>query len=434
MTAPLGELPSTSFLDSLGERGRRRAEPRTSIAIAGAGCALGILGVLIVAGDTGLDETNGDFNKFPGLVLSALVVAAGFFVLAQARRGAAATAGTVAAALGVPPFMFFLTFSGDKFPPYSTEGILIVSTGVWLAAYLVGPGRGRPFFLGAGLLGLWLTALQVTEKVFTAPFGLAESFFGLGQSTTFDDTGGDFGGDFGVGPSFDSPDPATIGVLSLAFGVAFLLVGRRLDRNGRHGAATPFALAALPCLVVGVLGLSPDLEAAGSGLLMVVIGLGLAYHGATVWRRATTWIGGAVTALGLAIFLGDMAGDDATIGGMLFIAGGIGLVLTGHAIAAAIREPDEMEITYGLVTVAAVPTMAAEAPVMPPPDQPQWAPPTPPTPPTPPAPPAPPIPPPTPPTPPPPPTPPIPPPPGAPEAPGAPGAPDDDPGIPPPPA
>ena len=416
MTEPLAEPRSTSFLDSLGEWGRRRAEPRTSIALAGAGCALGIVGVLVVAGDTGAGD-DGDFNRFPGLVLSALVVAAGYFVLAQARRGAVATGGTVAAALGVPPLMFFLTFSADKFPPYSTEGILIVSTVVWLASYAVGPGRGRPFFLGAGLIGLWLTALELTENVFTAPFGFLGGFMGLDGSQTFEETGSSIDGDgvtgeisaFGgpsSGPSFDTPDPPTIGILSLVFGIAFLLIGRRLDRQGHHGVATPLALAALPCLFVGVLGLSPDLEAAGSGLLMVLIGLGLAYHGASVWRRATTWIGGAVTALGLAIFLADMAGDDATIGGMLFIAGGIGMVFAAHAIAAAIHEPDEMTVTHALVPVgaaAAAPTMAAEAPAVLPPavtDEAQWAPPV---------------------------APPIPPPPAAPEP------TDDDPPIPPPP-
>jgi hypothetical protein len=378
MTEPVGEAGAASFLDSLGERTRRRAEPRTSIAIAGAGCALGILGVLIVAGDTGLDDSGGDFNQLPGIVLSALVVAAGFFVLATAREGAMATGGTVAAALGVPPLMFFLTFDENGFPPYSTEGILIVSTMVWLGAYLVGPGRGRPFFLGTGLIALWLTLLQVTEKVFDVPFSPWSWFF-FGSATleptesqidptTGDIITGDFSGDgFNSGPSFHSPDPATIGMLSLGLGVAFLVCGRLLDKGGRHGAATPFAFAALPCLAIGVIALAPDLEAAGSGLLMVAIGLALAYLGATVWRRATTWIGGAVAALGLAIFLGDMAGDSATTAGMLFIAGGIGLVFAGHAIAVALTEPHEMVVTYGLAPVPVGPArrvvpLVAESP------------------------------------------------------------------------
>lgn len=390
MTEPVGEAGAASFLDTLGERTRRRAEPRTSIAIAGAGCALAILGVLVVAGDTGFDDSSGDFNQLPGILLSGLVVAAGFFVLAAAREGAVATGGTVAAALGVPPLMFFLTFDDNSFPPYSTEGILIVSTLVWLGAYLVGPGRGRPFFLGAGLIGLWLTLLQLTEKVFEVPFyPFGWFFFG---TTSFESTaseidpttgeiiGGDFSGDgFDSGPSFDSPDPATIGMLSLGLGAAFLVCGRLLDKGGCQGAATPFAFAALPCLTVGVIGLAPDLEAAGSGLLMVGIGLALAYLGASVWRRATTWIGGAVAALGLGIFLADMAGDSATTGGMLFIAGGIGLVFGGHAISVTISEPDEMAITYGVVPVPAGPVrrvapLVAERPAD---DTSHWAPPPP---------------------------------------------------------
>jgi hypothetical protein len=359
MTEPVADPPATTFLDSLGPRGRRRAEPRASIAIAGAGCALAIVGVLVVAGDTG--ATDDEFNKVPGILLSALVVGAGFVTLHLVRRGAMATAGAVAAALGVPPLMFFLTFDENGFPPYSTEAILIVSTIVWLGAYVVGPGRGRPFFLGAGLVGFWFTVLQLTEKVFDAPFG----FFGF-AGASFDSNGGG-------GPRFDAPDPTTLGLLSLGLGAAYLLVCRWLDKEGHLGTATPFALATLPTLAAGTLFLVDDLEQAGSGLLVLVIGAGLAFHGATVGRRTTAWVGGAATAVGAAVFLADMT-DDATIGGMLFVAAGIGLVAAGHAVAAALAEPDEMVVT----TLAAPPaTIPAAAVVAPPPedDASQWAPP-----------------------------------------------------------
>ncbi len=401
MTEPVADPGPTSFLDSLGPRARRRAEPRTSIAIAGAGCVLGVVGVLTIAGDTGFDDSSGELNKAPGIVLCALVIAAGYFVLASIRQGPLATGGSVAAALGVPPLMFFLTFDENSFPPYSTEGILIVSTIAWLGSYVVGPGRGRPFFLGAGLIGLWFTILQLTEKVFTSPFDLIGWFFFRGGgSESFESTGSaidpttgeiiigeDFGDDVGgfEGGGFDAPDVPdlmVIGLLSLGLGIAFLLASRWLDKRDRHGTATPFALAALPCLFVGVLAMADDLEAAGSGLLMVVIGLGLAYHGATVWRRATTWVGGGVMALGLAIFLGDMAGDSVTTGGMLFIAGGIGLVFAGHLIASALDEPDEMLVTVGGPPVPPGP-MRRVAPLVatpepPPADDAQWAPPPPP--------------------------------------------------------
>jgi hypothetical protein len=328
MTEPLGEVPATSFLDSLGARSRRRAEPRPSIAIAGAGCALAVLGVLIVAGDTG--TTDGDFNRVPGILLSALVVAAGYVTLTATRQGPVATAGAAAAALGVPPLMFFLTFDEGSSPPYSTEGILIVSTLVWLATYAIGPGRGRPFFLGAGLVGAWLSVLQLTENVFDAPF----VFVGVTASS---DGGFD-------GPTIDVPDPTTIALLSLAFGLGYLVLCRWLDRRGHHGTATPFALATLPTLFVGVVAMADDLEQAGTGLLALLVGAALAYHGATVGRRATAWVGGGATALGAAVFLGDMT-DDATVGGMLFLAAGIALVAAAHAVAAALNEPDEMAVT-----------------------------------------------------------------------------------------
>jgi hypothetical protein len=395
MTEPVGDTGPSSFVDSLGDRGLRRAEPRTSIAIAGAGCALGVVGMLVISADTGIDESDGDFNKIPGILLTALVVVVGYALLTSTRRGAFATAGAVAAALGVPTLLFFLTFDEGALPPYSTQGILLVSTGAWLVSYVVGPGRGRPFFLGAGLVGAWLSVLELTENVFTAPFELfTDSFVVIEDDAIFDpETGEVLQQDFGGGLP-DAPDPTTIGLISLVFGIAFLFAGRRLDAKGRHGSATPFAVAALPCLAVGVAALAEDLEAAGTGLLMVLIGLGLAYHGASVWRRATTWIGAAVMAAGAAVFLIDMAPEDnATIGGLLLLAGGIAMVFAGHALASLLREPDEMEVTLGQrpvvgprvqITTPAEPLPPPAASEPPPPEPPPEPPPAPPPPPPPP--------------------------------------------------
>lgn len=375
MTEPLGAR--SSFVDSLGDRGRRRAEPRASIALAGAGCALAVLGVLLISGDSG--SSGDDFNRVPGLLLSALLVAAGFFTLSQVDRGPLATAGTVGAALGVPSLLFFVSFDQDNLPPYSTDLILIGSTIVWLGAYAVGAARGRPFLLGAGLLGAWASVLQLTEDAFDAPWNLFGSWFAYQPDTA------DGFGQPGL------PDPTTLGVLSLAMGVAYLLLGRRLDRRGQHGVATPFAVATLPILAAGTLLLADDLEQAGTGLLMAVIGVGLAIHGATTWRRATTWLGAAATVVGAGTFLGDMT-DDATIGGMLYLAAGIGIVFGGHALSTALREPDEMVRTApadapvpGVPVAPGMPASSGEptTSTLPPPPAPpaasdddaQWAPP-----------------------------------------------------------
>ena len=107
--------------------------------------------------------------------------------------------------------------------------------------------------------------------------------------------------------------------------------------------------------------MADDLEQAGTGLLLLGIGVGLAYHGATMWRRATAWIGAATAALGAAIFLGDMS-DDATLVGLLFLAAGIGIVFAGHAVAQLINEPDELVVTAAVVGAT---------------DDAQWAPPPP---------------------------------------------------------
>jgi hypothetical protein len=332
--------PGPSFLESLGDRCLRRAEPRTSVSLAGAGCALGVLGVLVLSGDTGIDDATGELNRVPGLLLSALVVASGYYLLAIVRRGPLAAAGTVAAALGVPAFLFFATFDETAVPPFETEVILVATTAAWVVSHVVGPGKGRPFFLGAGLLAFWLTVLELTENVFESPWDVGGWLFGA-TFTVEDELG--TAGSFGE-PIPQRPDLTTIGLLSLILAVAFLLVGRWLDREGRAGSATPFTFAALPCLAVGSLSLAPDLEES-TGLLLLVIGLALAYHGGTVVRRATSWIGGATAAVGLAFFLGDNAGDSVTTAAMLFIAGGIGMVFLGHLVATATNEPDELAVT-----------------------------------------------------------------------------------------
>ncbi|HEX4866996.1 MAG TPA: hypothetical protein VFV32_05160 [Acidimicrobiales bacterium] len=359
MTEPNVAPAGPTFFERIGPRALRRAEPRASIAVAGAGCVLAVVGVLIVSGDTG--ATDGDFSRWPGVILSGAVVVAGYLVLTRVHRGAVATGAAVAAGLGVPPLMFFLTFDQDGLPPYSTEAILGVSAAAWLASYVWGPGRGRPFFLGAGLLALWAVVLQVTEELFDAPYGFLGGWAPASAA---------IGGDFGGAATFHAPDPTTLGVLSLALGVAYLVMGRLLDSSGHHGAATPVAAATLPVLATAPIFLADDLDTAGTGLLLVVLGLALAVNGAAAGRRTTTWVGGAAMALGVAVFLSDMT-DDATVGGMLFLATGLALVFAGHVYAGLRHEPDEMAVTAPYVA-------ATLAPVTPGPIQPDdslWAPP-----------------------------------------------------------
>ena len=149
MTEAVGDA-GPSFLDSLGDRGRRRAEPRTSISLAGAGCALGILGVLALAGDTGIDDAERRLQPGPGHPAVGpgrrhrLLRAGGRPAWARGhrRRG-----GRRARRAGAHVLRHLRR---ERVPAVQHRGILIVSTAAWLGTYLIGPGKGRPFFLGSG--------------------------------------------------------------------------------------------------------------------------------------------------------------------------------------------------------------------------------------------------------------------------------------------
>ena len=164
------------FLARLGARAGRRAEPRLWISLAGAGCALAVAGVVIISGDAQVgDEGFSDGSRVPGIILCLVVAAAGYVLLRLFTESPAATAGVTAIALAVPPLFYFLTFDGDGTPPWSAEGILALSALVWLVSYVVGPARGRPLLLGAGLFAVVLLAFQLTEEPFSA--GLDEGAF-----------------------------------------------------------------------------------------------------------------------------------------------------------------------------------------------------------------------------------------------------------------
>jgi hypothetical protein len=88
-------------------------------------------------------------------------------------------------------------------------------------------------------------------------------------------------------------------------------------------------------------------------------------------------------ALGLAVFLADMADDDPTTGGMLFIAGGVAMVFGGHLLATVLHEPDELAVTSPVLVPAGPMRQVVGEPSIPAPDPPEvddheaWKPPVP---------------------------------------------------------
>src|SRR5215510_8778039 len=143
---------------------RRRPEPRLWVTLAGAGCILAVGGLQLIAGDAQAPEDGGNGSNIPGIILSLLVVAAGFVLMHFFREQPASAAGVAAVVLGAPTLFGYLTYDRDNFDtPFSVEAVLGGAALLWLIAYVVGPGSGRPLLLGGALLFGWLFVIQVTE-------------------------------------------------------------------------------------------------------------------------------------------------------------------------------------------------------------------------------------------------------------------------------
>ncbi len=254
----------------------RRAEPRLWISLAGAGCALAVAGVVIISGDAQVGEDGlSDGSRLPGIVLCLAVAAVGYALLHWFAEAPAATAGVTAIALAVPPFFYFLTFDADGAPPWSAEAILALSAVVWLVSYVMGPARGRPLLLGAGLVAVVLLAFQFMEQPIST--GFEATFVDESPFTPEDPFPGEepFPEDEFTTQG-DEPDPTTLGIISLVFGGAYLVAARLLDRRGFAGTATPFVVASLAAIPAGIAFLGDDLEAAGAGATAIVAGLAVA--------------------------------------------------------------------------------------------------------------------------------------------------------------
>jgi hypothetical protein len=327
------QRPLTALLESIGTRARRRGEPRTTISVAGAGCALAVLGVLLVSGDAGFGD-GGGFNRWPGTILAALVVLGGLLAMRTVARGPVGTAGAVAVFLGLPVLAGFVTLDPDSFPPFSVDGILVITTVGWLAAYVAGPGKGRPVFLGGGLVGVWLSVIQVTEQPFDFPFFV----FGFMSFDSDDDF---------FGASIHEPDLFVIGIVSLAIGIAYGLATRWCDSRGHHGVATPFAVATIPAVALGIGAFGDDLGATVTGLLYVAAGVALAHQGATLGRRATSWIGALTIVNGVGMVVIDAARSPATAGLLLMLVG-LCVVWASQLASERRHEPADTQLTGGV--------------------------------------------------------------------------------------
>ena len=334
----------------LGPRALHRPQPRLGVTLGGVGVALIVIGVFtwsftyLIEGffsdaSTSQGGAPDDSRKFLGAALSALVVAGGYTLIVRANAGTLRTAGIVASALGVPALMEFLTLDLTSRSVVNTDAVFWVSVPVYLISYLFVRGaRGHVFYLGLSLLQIWGYVLdKVDGSALNAATGAGvRAFPGLNGASL---------------PNSDF-SATTIGVTSLIVGFLYFGAAFVLDRGGRHGVAVAFVIAGLPAVALGIGALAADLEAIGTGILLIVVGFAIAAYGARFERRFTTWFWAAAGASGFVVIVTDAA-DTGTSAGIWLIVIGIAVVVAGWRIAPLLHEPPDIDEGVDAPAVAA---------------------------------------------------------------------------------
>jgi hypothetical protein len=299
------------------------------------GAAAAAAGALVVFGLFAiLSDAKGDNVRATGIFLSLIWELGGIVLLlfTHARR---AVAGAVAiTAVTVLPLVTYLlvdvdhplnTFdSPDSFRNVQMQ-ILALSLVIWLGLYLVGPGRRHGFYLGAALYALW--SLPITY--------ISASAFSDTLSSL--DVAGIDGSDGSGSGLFDNPKTTllALGLVSIAFGLAYLAIGMLLDRADDNRRGTPFFALAPFVLGSGLAYLSGRYGLNWIASLGFLLGVAEVSAGVLGRRRFTTWIGGIAMAGGVIAFVGNNidhavpAGVTLTIVGLVVI---VALAITEGAV------------------------------------------------------------------------------------------------------
>jgi hypothetical protein len=367
VTDPTCKHRLMQLLERFGARADRRMTPRVGISLAGTGVLLAIGGSIGLATDD-LVGDEGDINRIPGLVVALVLLGVGFVVLQRIRSGPIATGASVAAAVGIPLLLFFATVR-DSYPGFNVDAVLLLAAVGWAVAYLVGPARGRVFFLALALIATPLFVLEQVEDVSDMP------------RAAFEDVRYAFVGDSSIDgapepPEHQYPDPTTIGLILLVFGAVYAGLSRVLSGIGHDGVATPFAPLGVFGVVLGISFLADDLGDVFSGALLAAFGIGITFVGAMAARRFTTWAGAVMTAYGIGILVAEALGDGAsrTTTSIVFVLAGLAVVFAAHLLVALIGESGEEDQRRSLRNLDA--PRAGREPGPPPADE-MWAPPTP---------------------------------------------------------
>ena len=306
-TTPAAVTSLKRYLDELGPDARDRPAVRLTIALAGVGglaAAAGIASAIIG------DNADGRPRQIVAAVV--VVVIAYALRLGVKSQPELRSAAVGAAVVGIPGLATAIT-NGDH-----VGGTLVLAAVLLIAAWALPGMRGRPLLLGAGAVAL-VFALTTFSNDTTSDTQL----FDLGVA------------DFIGGKSW----------LFVIAAVVLLGMVWWLDAHGYYGVGTSLVVAALLATALAVLKVVEGLGSTGAAMLIGLTGLAVAIVGDHGQRRASTWFGVVVAAIGtIAVFTSSLepstTGDVATT----LILSGVALVvvpLIVHRIRASRVAPQE---------------------------------------------------------------------------------------------
>ena len=291
------------FLDRMGHSALERATPSLRASLAGLG------GVVI--GGSALGLASGDEPNRSALAIVALVlVVAGWLLRRSTKATELAAASVGLAGVGVVAFAAFSSFRGERGATLAALVAAVLFLLLW----------ALPGFLGQNLmLGTGLLALVGTIGSLTASTG-----------DTFDD-----GGD--LLPVEVTDNLGSQGAVYLAAAAALLGLTWMLDRRGYRGTATAACAAGLLSALVGVALLANSFGDTSGPVFVCIVGFLVCLVGSNGGRRATTWTGAALAAVGLVAFVAvQVQPDSNTAAGITGIVAGA-LLVALPAVAAAFR-------------------------------------------------------------------------------------------------
>ncbi len=322
-----------TFFDGLGPDAKERPRPGMRTAMAGLGGVIIAVGVLIAVV---ADEPSR--GRFIGVSLALMVVAWAMRSFVKLEEAKAAAVGVVLVAIP--------TFAGAVTVTNSQGGFLtgLLAAGLFIGAWALPGFKGRTLLVALGALALVAAfgTLSANDKPDTTK---CDQYLQDSDYDRFDaECQGYYNdaGNSGFLPIDITENLGTQGIIYLVGAGALLGLTWWLDRRGYRGTATGLCAAGLGSALVGTVLLANKFGNTTGPLLVLVVGLVICIVGTHGERRATTWLGAGLAAIGTVSLVAvqmkpssaSAAGGTAIISGLVLIA----IAAVSAPIRAAIRK------------------------------------------------------------------------------------------------